>query len=459
MSLIKEISYYSIATLSRAVPLYILHAPEFTRTLQLLHQSEKWTKAQIEEFQFKKTKSVLEFAEKHVSWYKKRFADFGVKSSDFKEISDIKKFPTVTKEEIRDNLDSFLNPFISKRRMLYLTTGGSTAIPFGFYQPRSVRNTEAAFFTYHWGWYNCGIRDRSIVIRGLYTGSKEKPMKYYPYRNEYYLSAYYLTPESVKEYLGLICKVQPKFIQAYPSAIDMIAREMLRCNLKCEVPLNVIMCGSENIYEEQWNLIEKAFGIKVHTWYGQAERVCLAVCSSKVRLFHVLPQYGLIELLDSKGNEITREGETGEIVATSFLNNGTFFIRYRTSDLAVHTNQLNPDGFPYRLFSRIEGRLQELFVTSAGRLISMTAINMHDDIFDCLKQFQFYQDTPGKLIMNVVPRTILTEVDRQNIEQRLRPKLGSDTEFTIQVVDEIPRTPSGKLRFLIQKLPVNRYEP
>jgi len=165
----------------------------------------------------------------------------------------------------------------------------------------------------------------------------------------------------------------------------------------------------------------------------------------------------LTELLDSSGNEVTNEDETGEIVATGFYNFAMPFIRYRTMDLATHTNQKSPDGFNYRLFKRIEGRLQELIVTSSGRLISMTAINMHDETFDNVRQFQFYQDTPGKVTLKILPNEKFSERDLNRIYDSIKFKLGDDTELEIKIVDSIPRTKSGKLRFLDQKLEIKNW--
>ncbi len=45
-----------------------------------------------------------------------------------------------------------------------------------------------------------------------------------------------------------------------------------------------------------------------------------------------------------------------------------------------------------------------MVVTKNGRYISMTAINMHDDVFDNLRQFQFHQDKIGEVTFNYVPK-------------------------------------------------------
>lgn len=439
------------------IPFEVRYYPEFQSTLKMIRETEILTKQELDEFQYEKTRSILEYAEKHVPWYQKIFAEYGISSKNFVNLSDIKKFPLLTKEEIRDNLDLFISKEFNKNKLMYVTTGGSTAIPFGFYQPSTLEKIDLAFFEHHWGWVNCSLKELSVVLRGEFVGSEQKYFDYKPSKKEWRFSTYYLNERTFPLYLKKLNEIKPAFIQAYPSAAELFANLLLNSNLKIEFNLKAIMLGSENIYDEQIEFIEKVFNTRVHTWYGQAERVCLAAWTKNSKLFHVFPQYGLTELIDSSGNEIVKDDQTGEIVATGFYNFAMPFIRYRTMDLATHTNQRSPDGLNYRLLKRIEGRIQELIVTSTGRLISMTAINMHDETFDNVKQFQFYQDTPGKLILKILPSNKFSDKDLQRIYESLKFKLGSDTDLEIVLVDSIPRTRSGKLRFLDQKLEIKNW--
>ncbi len=96
-----------------------------------------------------------------------------------------------------------------------------------------------------------------------------------------------------------------------------------------------------------------------------------------------------MELIGDDGKPVTQEDGLGEIVATGLNNFACPLIRYRTMDLAVPSNIKCECGRNYALLERVEGRLQEFIITETGRLISMAAVNMHSDIFDNGKQFQF----------------------------------------------------------------------
>jgi len=249
---------------------------------------------------------------------------------------------------------------------------------------------------------------------------------------------------------------RPRFLQAYPSAATIIARFMLKHETPRVESLRAVLCGSENLYDWQRTLIEEAFGRRVYGWYGQSECVALAgECEHSHRL-HVFPQYGFTELLDQDGKAVTEPGGVGEIVATSLHARAMPLIRYRTGDVGVRGAELcSLCGRPYQLFERIEGRLHEFIVSSTGRYISMTAINMHSDVFENVRQFRFLQEERGhvKLLVRASPEFSLA-TDRPKIQAALRPKLGSDMSLEIELVDDLPPSRSGKFHFLDQRLSV-----
>ena len=123
-------------------------------------------------------------------------------------------------------------------------------------------------------------------------------------------------------------------------------------------------------------------------------------------------------------------------------------------DMAVYSNKKCNCGRSYALLKDIEGRLQEYIVMGTGHLVPVSILNMHSDVFDNVNQFQFYQEKKGEVIFNVVRRTTYTDRDTEYIQRELYNKLGADVNLIIHFVDHIPRTKSGKYRFLIQKLPI-----
>ena len=217
-----------------------------------------------------------------------------------------------------------------------------------------------------------------------------------------------------------------------------------------------VMCASEAIHGNQVELIEKAFRCPVHVQYGQSEKVCMAVTTRNSRLYHIFPQYGLTELVDEQGEEVSEDGKSGEIVATSFHNFAMPLIRYRTGDIATQSNARSSDGFHFRKFSNIAGRRQDLLMTADGRLVSVAMMNMHDDTYLNIRQFQYSQTKPGLVVIKVIPCKSFSSLDADRLRNRLTERFGGFVQIVVETVEELPRTQRGKLRIVDQRIELSR---
>ena len=443
--------------LKRFVPPPVRYGKVFRDTYRFLQESQWWSKEKLEEYQLRQLERLLKHAYENVPYYRRVFDERGLKPKHIQDFNDLKRLPFLTKEIIQDNLEDLIAQNYPKSKLKYVTTGGSTGIPMGFYEENGYTEPrERAFIVTQWKWAGYRMGAKVVVLRGdvIKTADKGKYWRYDVVDNQLVLSAYHMTDYNLPGYIQKMREFKPQFIHVYPSALTILARFMKEHNVKPFQSIRAILCGSENLYDTQRKLLEDTYNCRIHSWYGHAEKALLGSECESSHNYHFFPEYGYLELIDKAGNEVTEEDELGEIVGTGFNNYVMPFIRYKTMDMGVYTSSKCSCGRNYPLLKRVEGRLQELIVTGTGRLVSMTAINMHSDVFDNVKQFQFYQDTKGEVIFNVVKKATYTERDTQYIRSELSKKLGDDMKLQIRFVDQIPRTKSGKYRFLIQKLPI-----
>jgi phenylacetate-CoA ligase len=128
-------------------------------------------------------------------------------------------------------------------------------------------------------------------------------------------------------------------------------------------------------------------------------------------------------------------------------------IRYRTGDyVRLADGDAAQREFPWAAASEIAGRAQEFLVSALGRRISLTAFNMHDDVFDDLYGVQFYQEEPGVAEFRFVPTPRFNRSRLPVMERRLRHKLGDDFRVTMREVRDLEKTPRGKHRWLVSRL-------
>jgi phenylacetate-CoA ligase len=422
--------------------------------LEFLEETETWTAAQIAKYQLEQLKKVVLHAYENCPAYRSLFDREGITPADIKSLGEVDKLPFVTKENLRDKLEEFSCPWPDRK---YVTTGGSTGIPFGFYRDDIAFGRELASKAHQYHRIGWKEGDRQLVLRGLPIQTPDQ-MTYVPEFGELRCSSYHLTPAHMETFYLRALEYRPKWLRCYPSSGHIFARFLNERGWK--IPsIEGVLCASENLYEFQRALLQRVFGEKVFSHYGHYELAVLAGYCEHAPAYHVLPQYGYAELLDRHGKQVRTPGEIGEIVATSFLMYATPMIRYRTCDYAAFKSCACAEcGRPYEVWDRIEGRLQEFVVTSTGRLISMTAINMHDSTFDGVRQFQFHQAERGRITMNYVPRPECTDSALAFLKSRVLEKLGSDVTLSLRPVEEIPLTARGKHRFLIQELPVEFHD-
>ena len=434
-----------------------LEKPAYRNWIEFLRGSENWDRNQIRAYQTDAVRRMLERACDNAPAYREIYDQAGVTPRDFQKLEDLRRFPFVEKEMIRDRLEAFSVPMAGRS---YITTGGSTGIPFGMYRDPDAFPKELASKAYQY--YRVGWQegDRQMVLRGLPIDTPDHTV-FVPEYCELRCSSYHLLPEQMEIYRQKAWEYRPEWLRCYPSSGALFARWLEETGRPFP-QLKGILCASENLYDFQKEQMRRIFGARVFSHYGHYELAALAGFCERADTYHVLPQYGYVELIAPDGSPVTEAGQAGEIVATSFLMQATPFIRYRTRDIAVLQGEECPlCGRPYQVWSRVEGRLQEFVVTAGGRFISMTAMNFHDDIFDVLKQFQFYQDTPGAVVFRYIPKQTGSSAGMEEIQRRLLKKLGDDIRLTLEEVAEIPFTPRGKTRFLVQKLPIafHDYDP
>lgn len=98
------------------------------------------------------------------------------------------------------------------------------------------------------------------------------------------------------------------------------------------------------------------------------------------------------------------------------------------------------------------GRDYEFLVSTTGRRISLTAINMHDRIFEGLYAVQFAQEQAGTVEFRYQAGPQWQTSREENIRAGLLKKLGNDFTLQLRGVTEVEKTKGGKTRWLVSKL-------
>ena len=446
---------------------YLISLPEgkrfgekYLEIKKLIKDTEFWSKDQLDNWQLHELKKIINHCYKCVPYYKELFVEHGINPHNIKYLEDIKKIPFLTKDIINNNKNRLIAENFPKKHLEYGTTGGSTGIPMGFYYDKRIHLAiERAFMTNQWERIGYKYRDKCVVLRGNVVKNIKKGHKYWfmdSSNNRLIMSSYHLADENMPLYIKKIREFKPLYIQAYPSALYLLVAYMKNNGEEPFKSVKGILCGSENLYDWQRNLFTETLKTKVYSWYGHSERVCLAGECERSSYYHAFPQYGFTELVNDQNEWCKHEGEKGEIVATGFWNYAFPLIRYRTQDIAVHTNITCPCERNYLLIKNIEGRLQEYVIGKNNERITLTALifAQHFNAFQKIKTMQLLQKRKGEVDVLIVENDIMKDEDYEEITNKMKTASDFSLKVNVKITDEIPRTKSGKHSFLIQKLPI-----
>lgn len=441
-----------------AIPLSLRRGRNYKR---FLREVGRHTPDAVEQMQAVKLRATLRHAFQTVPAYRKFQHLLDVEANPFEILSSL---PLLSKEEIKRTPDSFVSTALPVRARLETFTGGSTSTPLKFFLQKAVtRPREYAYMDDFHARVGLNEGDRVLALRGRSVPTaREAAGKLWmvePIKNQLILSCDHLQPENMPQYIAAIKDWQPRFIQAYPSALYPLAK-WLRDHAEPEIIRNVegILLYSENVFDYQMSLFKEVFGCPVLKHYGHSERVLMAASLPEDSRYYFWPQYGFVELVDEHGKRVTQPGQLGEIVGTSFDNEVMPFIRYRTGDMAV-LGDIQTSLLPgYFVVERIEGRQQEFLVCKDKRLVSICTMGAaHFEELADVDLLQYEQREPGHFALKIVSKQPLSKQARKSIVDAVIDKTQGGCTAEIVEVNDIPRTAAGKHRMLIQHLDMHSY--
>ena len=435
----------------------------FRKNCKFIDNSQYWPEEFLRVYQLNKLREILKLAFEKSKFYRRLFDSVGFRPEEMKTLDNINRLPTIEKQAVIDNLSDMCTKDIEAIDVDYGSTGGTSGTPIGFYMNADRSPTEYGYLIVTWerAGYKLGIP--MAVFRGRMVPSDRNGLhhEYDPILRHHYYSSFHMSDENMARYLEHITTIGPCFLHVYPSSVAALASFILRNGTHAPKNIRGIIAESEIVYPKQRQMVEEVFGCRYFSCYGHSEKLVLAAECEESTDYHVWPNYGYFELLDNDGNPVTTPGQRGEIVGTGFINTVMPFIRYRTGDSATYVgNHCEACGRKHTIIRDIRGhRTQEILIAADGSEISWTALNMHDDTFLNVQQFQFRQEKPGRAALRIVPADGFNKDDADRIQRNLGRKLDRQLDFTIELVEAIPLSARGKAIYVDQRIQQEKRVP
>lgn len=415
------------------------------------YEASAWLPAErIAELQWVKLQKLISHCWQQVPYYRERWTSLGIgHPGDIRSPSDYAGLPVLTKQEVRDNFER-LKAHSLRDRLLYKTTGGSTGEPLtiGYTRESYERRTAVMFRGY--GWAGAKLGRRVLQLWG--AGPGPQPLKeslHHAAFNRRVVNVFTMSDANMGGYAEEVNRFRPEVIVAYVASVVRLSQWLLDNGLPVHRP-KAVLCAAEPLHDHQRELIERAFGCPVYNTYGCREFMLIASeCEQRAGL-HVNADHLCVEL-----GEPVFAGVDGEnprqVLITDLHNYGMPLLRYANGDIASPRHGHCSCGRGLPMLGKVNGRSMDALRTPQGHYIGEYLEYL---IFNTpgIARFQALQQRLDEIEISVVRQAGFEESSLQQIQADMRKAFGEGVRLSFRYAEDIPLTPSGKLRVAVSTL-------
>jgi len=385
----------------------------------------------------------------HVPYYHYLYKKLGIKPSKIKSVSDLKKLPPISKNDLKQNWKNFISNTINPKKCKTFSTSGTTGLPLKIIKDKVTIAIECAMIYY--AFFECGMKltDRYLEISTTFPSGKCM-FRHGPggLMKGFFLSALNNPIKNINQ----ILKITPTTMYAFSTMFELILEDF-GSKLENISPRRVFTQG-EKLSDKQKKLVEACWGIKCNETYGSVEFPRLAFECNKHQGLHVLNDQ-VVELI--KDEENVAPNEEGETIITSLYNFAMPLIRYRLGDLAKWSEDKCPCGRNLPLLKSIEGRIASIIILPSGRRILGNSIIpvIKTAMGQYFKRYQvIFQQSKAHFIIKLVCSENIQGKDRTFLNQQIisivkHVCLDEDVTIEVNFLDSILPLQSGKIPDLI----------
>jgi phenylacetate-CoA ligase len=438
-----------------------LHAWLISRNVKTYYEQLKrsqWlTPEQVREIQERKFRELIHQAYHHVGYYRDIFDRLGLTPADIRTLADLEKLPLLDKKTVRQFLYfDLLSDNHDKRKLLKITTSGSTGEPFVCYADKYQLEMRwaATLRSMEWTGYRFGDRQARLWHQTIGMSWRQVIRERIDawLSRRLFIPAYEMSDKNLPDSMAKLRKFNPMLIDGYAESFNFLAHYIKQHGLEGVRPKGIIS-SAQALPDQSRTVIETAFACGVFDKYGSREFSGIAYESDGHDGHLIVAENYFVEIL--KDGRPAKPGELGEIVITDLNNRCMPLIRYRVGDLAIAMDDSipSPCGRGLPRIGRIEGRAQAIIMGANGNYLPGTFFMHYFKDFDyVVRQFQIIQERLGHMTIKIVKADRFNDRIFGEILEGLRRYVGTEMEIEVEFVDSIPMVRTGKHQATISRL-------
>ena len=405
-------------------------------------------RAELEALQVERLRWAVKHAYENVPLYKQRFDEAGLDPYSIESLEDIKRFPFIVKQDMRDaypfGLFAVDRSEVKRLHASSGTTGQATVVG---YTENDLKN-----------WGDCFARGIAMVGGsaestmqvsygyGLFTGGLGAHMG----GEVAGCTVVPMSTGNTKRQIQIMKDFETDILCATPSYALLIADTAIEMGYDPakDFPISGVILGAEPASEHMREEIRQKFGVKYCDVYGLSEIMGPGVameCSESHGL-HVAEDQFLVEIVDPETLEPVPDGQLGELVITTLTRECSPLIRYRTRDLTRIIDEPCACGRTHRKIDRIVGRTDDMLIIRGVNVFPSQIEQVITGFPEIVPHYQIVLTTKGtldhvELRVETAPDFSFDEIRAlEDLRRRLAAELKSNLQIAVDIKIVEPKT-------------------
>jgi phenylacetate-CoA ligase len=422
--------------------------PQLVRAALAFRRHPRASRAELKAFQDAQLRRLVCHAYESVPYYRKLFDRHRLHPRHIRGTVDLDLIPTISKHELRSQpARNVVARGLDPEHLLTARTSGSSGEPFVIRRTWLEQSLQYL------------LRLRALSSLGARLGDRTASVGLIrkPDSKDHKLAGRLLQTTHLKQTLRIDGLQEPEAVARHLQAFrpdlvigmpGMLCRvaDYLMAHGRRGITPRLLIVGGEVLTPVMQRSLEDGFGAPVRQTYGSHEFPLLGwECDSSGGL-HTCDDGVILEVLNE--GRPAQPGERGEVVVTNLHSYAMPFIRYRLGDVVTRGDQCCGCGRPFGMIRSIQGRMIDYFPLPDGRVIHPYQIlsSLIGGGDGWIRQYQLRQERRDRIVLRILPAQSPAPEYVALLEQSVRPLLGSQVEFQVELVDALPLEPTGKFR-------------
>ena len=410
-------------------------AMKWYKQIQLMNS---WSKQDVLDWQTRRLHLLVEHAYHHTRYYREVMDELKILPQDIKKLDDIKLFPILTREIIKERFDDLVSDNIKQYPHRICFTGGSTGQPMRYICGENTWGFVTAMKIFSWQQvgYKYGDRFVSLGSSSLFPVNKKSIIHeiYFRFRNTIPLNGMNMEDEICAKYMDIIKRHKIKYIYGYATALYLLARYCHENNVKWH--FDAVFSTAEKLAPQYRQVISETWDVEVMDCYGSKDGGITAY-EVEPGMYHV----GYASWFEAS------DVEPSELYATNLIDLAFPVIRYFNRDEVLLWNDSVDSQYNGQLLKEVVGRTSDVVAFDNGHKLTTSGFNSLFRGFN-VEAFRICKNGGLSVLVQIQKRETYTQNEHDLLYATIKKYVGDEVNVTFEYVDGFEPLKNGKRSFL-----------